>query len=455
MIKSRPKLSVIHLGGEIVSLVLVVSFLFFLVISNIRKETDWILFSGFLMAWLLIGFWKKLYSQKQNRSIGLQLTNFFKGYILLIGLSSLLYFLYPELVPDKDLIVGFVLGFPVFGIPVNFLVIKIINQISSADDKKKYILVAGVGRLAANIEKEFMGHEIKGYIKCSGEECHVKKDQIVGELNSIHQFLRDNPVDEIVIAFPVKSAKKVRNILATADYFGVRVKYIPDYQHLFGEHYKTKRYGHIEAVHVRQLPLDETNSSLAKSAFDKIFSFVALLMLLPLFLVLAILIKLDSPGPVIYCPVRIGKGGKPFKVYKFRSMRENEDAARGILSTTLNDPRITKIGKFMRKYSLDELPQFINVFLGNMSVVGPRPHRCFLNQQLQESEDKYMIRHYYKPGITGWAQVNGWRGPLETKEQKSQRTSHDIWYMEHWSLALDLKIIFLTIFSRKVHKNAF
>lgn len=136
-------------------------------------------------------------------------------------------------------------------------------------------------------------------------------------------------------------------------------------------------------------------------------------------------------------------------------MRVNDAAAGGMLSTQQNDPRITRLGRILRKYSLDELPQFLNVLLGDMSVVGPRPHRSFLNQQFQESVDKYMVRHYFKPGITGWAQVNGWRGPTDTKEQKDQRTRHDLWYVENWSLWLDIRIIYLTIFSRKAHTSAF
>jgi putative colanic acid biosynthesis UDP-glucose lipid carrier transferase len=126
-----------------------------------------------------------------------------------------------------------------------------------------------------------------------------------------------------------------------------------------------------------------------------------------------------------------------------------------MLSTQKDDPRITPLGKILRKYSLDELPQFINVLLGDMSVVGPRPHRSFLSQQFQDSVDKYMVRHYFKPGITGWAQVNGWRGPTDTEEQKAQRTHHDLWYVENWSLWLDIKIIYLTIFSRKAHTSAY
>lgn len=327
-------------------------------------------------------------------------------------------------------------------------------------DKTKYALVAGIGELARSVEKQIYAYQgsdykIKGFINCNKEKCLVGEDKVVSPLNDIYQYLSENPVDEIIIALPYKCSKKIKDIVIAADYFGIRVKYIPDYQGLFGKNYKTIRYGRFDAVNVRQMPLDETFSFFLKNSFDKVFSFIVLLFLLPLFLVFALIIKLETPGPIFYCPIRIGKGGKPIRVFKFRSMRENDAVSGGVMSTQKNDPRITKFGRVMRKYNLDELPQFFNVLLGDMSVVGPRPHRSYLNKQLQESEEKYMIRHYFKPGITGWAQVNGWRGPTETKEQKSQRTAHDLWYMENWSLLLDIKIIYMTIFDRKVYLNAF
>lgn len=149
------------------------------------------------------------------------------------------------------------------------------------------------------------------------------------------------------------------------------------------------------------------------------------------------------------------KYSKPFKLYKFRSMKENDEALGGKLSTSKNDPRITRLGKILRKYSLDELPQFMNVLQGYMSVVGPRPHRRYLNQELQGCVIRYMIRHYVKPGITGWAQVNGWRGPTDTEEQKRQRTLHDLWYIKNWSFWLDIKIILLTVLGKKTSQGAF
>jgi Undecaprenyl-phosphate glucose phosphotransferase len=330
----------------------------------------------------------------------------------------------------------------------------------AVDHKTKYTLIAGIGNTAKTIQKQFYNchdasYQIKGFVKCKNEACEVQQENIVSDLAQFKNYLRDNTVDEIVIALPVKTSKKVKRILETADYYGIRVKYIPDYQNLFGKNYKATRVGSLDIVNVRQTPLDETYAFLLKNTFDKIFSLAALLFLAPVFLVIAALIKLDSPGPILYCPIRIGKSGKPFKVFKFRSMRENDSVLGGTMSTQENDNRITKLGRILRKYSLDELPQFINVLLGDMSVVGPRPHRSFLNQQLQESEDKYMVRHYFKPGITGWAQVNGWRGPTDTKEQKNQRTCHDLWYVENWSLWLDIKIIYMTIFGKNTHKNVF
>jgi putative colanic acid biosynthesis UDP-glucose lipid carrier transferase len=278
---------------------------------------------------------------------------------------------------------------------------------------------------------------------------------VVTNLDNLKNYLSTQYVNGIIIALPFHEIESIKSIIKIADYHGTRVQFIPDYHDVFGEKFKTSQFGNLEVVNTRQLPLDNAYSGILKNFFDIVFSICILILLSPIFLIIGILVKLDSPGPVFYLPERIGKNGKPFRLNKFRTMNSCDNPKNGIKSTTVNDPRITKIGKFLRKYSLDELPQFINVLIGDMSVVGPRPHRIHLNQMMQESEEKYMVRHYYKPGITGWAQVNGWRGPLETSEQKKQRTNHDLWYLENWSFWLDVKIIFLTLFSSKTHKSSF
>ena len=158
---------------------------------------------------------------------------------------------------------------------------------------------------------------------------------------------------------------------------------------------------------------------------------------------------------MFYAPIRKGKDGKPFKCYKFRTMNTCDDPANGKRSTIQSDPRITRIGKYLRKYDIDEMPQFFNVLKGDMSVIGPRPHRVFLQDNFRKIVNDYMVRHYVKPGISGWAQVNGWRGPTKTVKQKKERVKHDLWYIENWSFWLDIKTIFLTVFSKKARINAF
>jgi lipopolysaccharide/colanic/teichoic acid biosynthesis glycosyltransferase len=190
-----------------------------------------------------------------------------------------------------------------------------------------------------------------------------------------------------------------------------------------------------------------------KRCLDLVVAIPLFLILMPFFLILAIIIKLDSKGPVFYKPMRIGRLGKSFTMYKFRSMSKNDTS--GLLSTKKNDPRITRIGKYIRKSNIDELPQLINVIKGDMSLVGPRPHRTYLNALMREEVPDYMLRYYVKPGITGWAQAHGWRGPTETDEQKIQRTNYDMYYVKNFSFFLDLKIILLTAFSKKSRKNAF
>lgn len=461
MINSKQTEKSLYFGGDLLTFILTLFLSIYFFSDNSFSGLEWYIVLCFFLLWLLLVYWRKLYAINFNHSgLSLRLSNYIKAYIILIGIGLLFCSLVSFDNTSSKIVLAFVVGFPVLAIPMNFMLVALTNTVNLKEDNKKYALVAGIGKLAESVERQIFAAnksdcQIRGFINCNKEECVVGEDRVVSELKEIHQYLRSNPVDEIIIALPYRRTKKIRDIVVAADYYGIRVKYIPDYQELFGKNYKAIRYGQFDAVNARQLPLDETFSFLLKNTFDKVFSLTALVLMAPFLLALAVWIKLDSPGPVFYCPIRIGKGGKAFKVFKFRSMRENDNAAGGCLSTQKDDPRITKLGRIMRKYSLDELPQFLNVLLGDMSVVGPRPHRSYLNQQLQESEDKYMIRHYFKPGITGWAQVNGWRGPTETKEQKSQRTLHDLWYVENWSLQLDLKIIFMTIFSRNVHKSAF
>lgn len=200
-------------------------------------------------------------------------------------------------------------------------------------------------------------------------------------------------------------------------------------------------------------PLDNQTHQLLKRSFDVVFSLLALTALAPLLAFIALLVKLDSRGPALYRPIRVGRRDKPFRCLKFRTMKHIPHLSTG--STKVNDPRVTRVGKILRATSLDELPQFVNVLLGEMSVVGPRPHRIQLDEEFREEIPEYDLRKLVRPGITGLAQINGWRGPTDTRVRKYQRTKHDLRYIQDWSIFLDLKIILRTILSPQVHQNAF
>jgi len=203
-------------------------------------------------------------------------------------------------------------------------------------------------------------------------------------------------------------------------------------------------HGAVPVSKIRREPLERKASRRVKRVFDIVFSFLVITLIFTwLFPILALLIKLSSKGPVFFKQTRLGEGNKTFVCFKFRSMRMNKEA--DSVQATKNDPRVTSVGRFLRKSNLDEMPQFFNVLLGQMSVVGPRPHPLRLNDQFRDIIDKYMVRHFVRPGITGWAQVNGFRGETRTPELMERRIELDIWYLENWSFRLDLKIVVKTV----------
>ncbi|WP_205511031.1 undecaprenyl-phosphate glucose phosphotransferase [Longitalea arenae] len=422
------------------------------------SKRDWIVLSVFIIIWCLFEYLRKHRYSDLSTKWKKRISSHVKTYVTLIILQFVVLLYLPVPMVFWKQVITMTFGTFALDFLISFL---IIDRLFRDAGNQKFVLVAGTGNKAKIVEDEVLtshnhGYQLKGFISCDNQDvCMIESQKVLGDLDNINQYLQSNDIDEIVIALPDDQKNNIQKVLSVADYHGIRVKYVLDYHELFGSHYKITRFGQVDAVNIREMPCDGRYARLVKNCFDKVFAIIALIFLLPLFVVVSILIKLESPGPVFYCPVRIGKGGRPFKVYKFRSMRQNDDSACGVHSTQVNDPRITRVGRFIRKYSIDELPQFINVLLGSMSVVGPRPHRRYLNRQLQENVYHYMLRQYVKPGITGWAQVNGWRGPTDTEEQKRQRTLHDLWYIENWSFALDMKIIFLTIYSAKAHKAAF
>lgn len=277
---------------------------------------------------------------------------------------------------------------------------------------------------------------------------------IRGKITELPEVLSRNSIDEIFIATASLDNETVTQSIRIADNFGIRVKLIPENPYMIAKNYTATTMGDLAVFNLRQSPLDSFGKTVTKRLFDFFFALAAIIVLAPFYILIGLLIFLEAGWPVIYAPLRKGEGGKSFKCYKFRTMYVNDHPEHGTRSTIPDDPRITRIGRFLRKTDLDELPQFFNVLEGSMSVIGPRPHRVNLQKDFRKSVNNYMVRSYIKPGITGWAQVNGWRGPTVTEEQKEERVRHDLWYIENWSFWLDLKIIFMTLFGGH-HKKAF
>lgn len=268
----------------------------------------------------------------------------------------------------------------------------------------------------------------------------------VGDVEAVKAYAVQNRIDIIYCALPGTRKEEITDLMEFCERNTIRFRVIPSAES-FIPVVKTSDLEFLGGVPVSKLrkePLEKPWNRRLKRAFDIAFSTGVILLVFPwLFGILAILIKLSSKGPVFFKQMRLGRDNQEFVCWKFRSMRMNKEA--DVKQATKNDPRVTRIGRFLRKSNLDEMPQFINVFLGHMSVVGPRPHPLRLNDQYRDIIDKYMVRHFVRPGITGWAQVNGFRGETRTPELMERRVELDVWYLENWSFWLDLRIVVKTV----------
>ncbi|SEA49428.1 undecaprenyl-phosphate glucose phosphotransferase [Psychroflexus halocasei] len=266
------------------------------------------------------------------------------------------------------------------------------------------------------------------------------------EMSEIFEYVLNHDIDELYASISKLSDDNINELIDFADNNLRVLKFIPDNKEVYSKQIKYDYYGVLPIISLRKIPIDESFNRVTKRVFDLILSvFVLVFILSWLTPLLAILIKLESKGPVFFKQKRNGRNYQEFYCYKYRSMRPNLEA--DIHQVRKNDKRITKIGKFMRKTSIDELPQFYNVLLGDMSVVGPRPHMVSHTNMYAERVDKFMVRHFIKPGITGLAQVSGYRGEVETEHDIINRVKYDIYYLENWSLLIDIKVIFLTVFN--------
>ena len=260
--------------------------------------------------------------------------------------------------------------------------------------------------------------------------------------------------DEIYIALPLRADDRIKQVLNALADSSITVKFIPDFFSFDLLHSRLTDIGGIPIVSVYDSPLSSSGNAMLKRLEDIVVSLIIVTLISPILLAIAVAIKLTSKGPVLFKQRRYGINGEEITIWKFRSMTVCDDGHE-IKQATKDDARVTKIGTFLRRTSLDELPQFFNVLAGNMSIVGPRPHACAHNEQYRKLIPKYMLRHLVKPGITGWAQIHGWRGETDTLDKMEKRVEFDLHYIDNWSLWLDMKIILLTFIKGFVNKNAY
>jgi putative colanic acid biosysnthesis UDP-glucose lipid carrier transferase len=308
----------------------------------------------------------------------------------------------------------------------------------------KNVVIIGFGDLAWEMRKFFRLHPEHGYRFLGYFDQNVKNRE-VNNLDELSTFCKTNEVHEIYCCLPYMDSNRVKQLIDYGLSNLIKVKLITDYRGFFGRGISLEKYDNIPVLNVAAIPLDERHNQVIKRVFDIIFSSLVILLILSWVApIIAILIRLNSKGPVFFKQKRAGKGNKPFNCLKFRTMYVHGHEFK---QATKDDPRITSIGRFLRKTSLDEFPQFINVLTGDMSIIGPRPHPLKLNEEFNSKIEKFMARHYIKPGITGLAQAKGFRG--ETKDELSMkgRVKLDRFYIENWSFLLDLKIIIATIIS--------
>lgn len=323
-----------------------------------------------------------------------------------------------------------------------FFLRKLLKMYRKKGYNIKHVIVIGSGPLAEEYintvnNNKYLGFSILGYISDVSSFSNVRHlSDYTGAYETLDMF---NP-DEAVVALEGNEFELLPGIINACEKSGTKLTVIPFYtKYLPSNPYMDEIEG-IPLINIRRIPLDNFLNSLAKRTMDIIGSLVLIILTSPVMLFAAIGTKLSSPGPVIFKQERVGLGKKPFTMYKFRSMRVNVSSDTGW--TTDTDPRKTKFGSFIRKFSIDELPQFFNVLKGDMSLVGPRPELPYFVDQFKETIPLYMVKHQVRPGITGWAQVHGYRGDTSIKK----RIEHDIYYIENWTLMLDIKILFMTAF---------
>lgn len=419
-----------------------------------------LLHSGSALAFLLFPQFE-LYTSWRGRSLSdmflrlaaswgvvLLIGMFFSYLINHVGLASRLWMFYWYVI-GVALLIAYRIG-----------IYYVLHHLRMKGLNNKRVVIVGYGNTGQEmhrraLQQDWTGYDVKAVYADADDAWRITDHSIkrLESLEDIRDFVDKNRIHEIWITLPLVDSPKLQELQYMMRNMLVDIRWVPD---ILGLQMLSNRMGNFLGLPVVDLnqPISSGLNGIAKDLFDKVFAALALVMLVPLFLVLAVCIRASSPGPVLFKQPRLGLNGRPFNVYKFRTMKVHQEQNR-VTQATRDDPRITTIGAFLRRTSLDELPQFFNVLKGDMSVVGPRPHAIEHNEMYKDLLEMYMLRHRVKPGITGWAQIHGHRGETDTVDKMAARVQFDLDYIQNWSLWMDVRIIVWTAFKGWTGKNAY
>lgn len=421
----------------------------------LRVYSSWLIF--IIPMYLLIYYFNRLYTPKRGKRRWLEVVNIIIANTFGIAFFTFILYLRKEGDISRQFLGVFYGTNIVLSSSARLLLAYALRVARRKGYNLKHIILVGysraaesyIDRILANPQWGYYIHGILDDTLATGTM--YKKIPVIGTSYQLEAFLSKMSLDEIVITLNLKDYEKLENIVAVCEKSGVHTKFVPDYHNFIPTRPYTEDLYGLPVINIRNVPLSNTYNRIIKRIIDIFGATVALIIFAIPMIVVAIIIKLTSDGPIIFSQIRVGKNNKEFKMYKFRSMAVQKESEEKKAWTTSKDPRVTGIGKFIRRTSIDELPQLFNVLKGDMSLVGPRPERPYFVEKFKEEIPRYMIKHQVPPGLTGWAQINGYRGDTSIRK----RIDHDLYYIENWSLGLDFKILFLTFFKGFINKNAY
>jgi Undecaprenyl-phosphate glucose phosphotransferase len=395
-----------------------------------------------------------LYRPRRTNTLVSEIGDIIKANFTGLVILTTLLFLLEAMDYSRIVLAAFITFCTIFTIGERMILRNSLRVIRSRGFNRKHILVVGAGELATKFahkieDNPYIGYNIIGFLDDKLEKGHkIFNSEVIGGLADMENIILKQPLDRVVITISPHE-HNLMELVNLCEKQGAKPVIIPEFSQYFPARPNIDMLDDIPIIDVRYVPLDNLYKKFLKRIFDCVAAVLAIIILSPIIIATALMVKISSPGSVIYKQERVGLNRKIFHIYKFRSMKEEADISSQW--TTEDDDRKTRIGTFIRKTSIDEFPQFFNILKGDMSLIGPRPERPIFVEEFREMVPKYMIKHYVRPGMTGWAQVNGWRG--NTSIQK--RIEHDIYYVENWTLLLDLKIFFMTFIRGFINKNAY